>query len=213
MNKSFPFSKQRIRRSGAFTLVETALVVSIVAVIGLAVFHALANGLEVWKRSRALSADEDVAIFFDKLERDLHNSFRYQKLPFKGDGLHLTFPTIVHAPVDPKHPEWDTDEYVDLMGLVEYRFDASEQGVYRRQANYGQAMSKEFEDPRLLAGHIKGLRFRYYYINPGDEKGELVDEYEGELPSAVLVMLEFDEPTGGTRTLTRLVNLPAARQR
>ena len=207
------FSPVRRQTRKAFTLVESILVVSLIAVVGVAVYHALANGLDVWKRSRAFSSDEDVAIFFDKFERDLHNAFRYRTLPFKGEAKSITFPTIVHVPVDPKHPTWNREEYVDLMGVVEYSYDAAQESLYRRQANYGQATQGKFEEARPLAGRIHSLSFRYYYPSPGEEKGELVDEYEGELPSAVYVALEMQETTGGSRIFTRLVNIPSAGQK
>lgn len=68
----------------AFTLIEMLIVASLLSVTGLAVYHAIANGVRVWEYSRRYSSQEDAVIFFEKITADLQNAYQYSLISFDG---------------------------------------------------------------------------------------------------------------------------------
>src|SRR3989338_2632588 len=61
----------------SFTLIEMLLVTSLMAMIGLAVYHSLVNGMKIWDASTRYTAEEDVALFFDKISQDIRSATNY----------------------------------------------------------------------------------------------------------------------------------------
>ena len=113
--------------NNAFTLIEMILVVSLISLVGLASFRTIANGLSVWEQSLQIGVEEDLAIFLDKITRDLRNSYKYSLLKFDGTKRTISFPTIVHTRED-RRKNYGRLRYVDRMGKVEYYFDGCEAG-------------------------------------------------------------------------------------
>lgn len=191
------------RTKKGLTLVEVLLTVSLVAVVSLAIFHALANGLKLWQRSNAFALEEDVAIFFAKLESDLKNSFVYFPWPFEGKETRLTFPTLMILPAD-KVKTAGQLVYERQMGRVEYFWDAADETIYVRQANYGLAMKDEFFPERPVLTGVSKVRFEYYRPPSG---GENADASRALLPYWVKVSLVLKgEPQ--EQPLERIMILP-----
>ena len=51
--------------SKGFTIIETILVASIMSIIALTLYNAIANGLKVWDRAHKFLVEEDIALFLD----------------------------------------------------------------------------------------------------------------------------------------------------
>ncbi len=182
----------------AFTLIEALLVVSLISLIGLALFHTFSDGMKVWDKSKRLSLEEDIAIFWDKIGYDLQNSFAYSQLPFHGEETRLHFATRVNLLSN------DNNQSIQQIGQVEYVFDPARQAVYRRQANYGQALKNNFSTERLLVRQVHSLRFLYYYKEGTDFVFR--NKIENTIPRAVSVELEYTD-SWGQRSLKKLINL------
>ena len=182
----------------AFTLVEAVLIVSILSVIGLALFHSFSDGIKIWERSRQFFAEEDVAIFFDKIEHDLKNCFFYSQIPFEGKEERLRFATRVKA-----------FQPGEGMGSVEYYFDPFKQNIYRREANYGQALKNYFSKERLLASHLQSVRFFYYSAE--SHESNFQDQLNDVIPRAILIEVEFLDRRG-LRVLKKMINIPLGEQ-
>ena len=198
---SSPFTL--LRRSG-FTLIEILLVISLLAMIGAAVYRSFSNGLKVWDHSRKLIIEEDIAIFFEKFSDDLHNSFAYSRIPFEGREDHLKFATIVTAKADAKL-KMEEGALLSRIGQVEYYFDPGQRILYKRQANYGQALRHGSGSERPLLARINDIKFLYYF---GDSSGKLsTTKSINNVPAAVLVDVEFTDD-GNPRTMKKLVNIP-----
>src|SRR5437773_11479335 len=104
----------------SFTLVEMLLVTSLMAVIGLALFQSLANGLKVWNISTQHAMEDDAAIFFEKISGDVRDAMDYSLIKFDGSKNKISFPTIVRTLSDPRlSPQPD---YISQIGKVEYEF-------------------------------------------------------------------------------------------
>ena len=199
--KNFGFSKK------SFTLVEMLLVTSLIAVIGVAVFHSLADGLKIWEAAKVSAKEEDVALFFDKLSQDLHNATEYSLLKFDGNDDKLSFATIVRT-MDPG--ESLSPEVVSQIGRVEYEFDQVRNVLLRRQAGYGQALAKKFDPPRPLVEAVSFVKFSYYVMDAG--RVSLTDRpRDGQWPVAVFVQVGFPAAGQGDQinTMSKTISIPS----
>ena len=180
------FRKRYSRRS--FTLIEVLLVVSLLSVISLAVYHTLNNGIKVWQRANRVVLEADIAIFFEKISQELANSIFFTPIPFSGKSTRLNFAAVIKTPPDARL-DLPKDRYVQQPGRVEYFFDQG--NLYRRQANYSQALKGRFNESRILIKGLKGVKFSYFYSGKDDAK--LYKEANNIIPAAVAVDLEFGE--------------------
>jgi len=193
----------RSRRS--FTVAEMTLVVSLVAMIGLAVNQAVVNGVKLWGFTRHLSVEEDIFIFLDRLGLDLRNAFHFSLIVFDGAEAKLVFPTVVRIRQD-RMMAGQQDDYCEQLGRVEYVFDKSQGVIIRRQANYSQALQAKFGAERVLASSVEELNFSYLYATGEELVWE--DEGRGRLPVAVRVEVKFKEYNGDDREFARLLDIP-----
>ena len=181
------------------------LVVSIMAMIGLAVNQSVVNGMKLWEFNRQLTVEEDVFIFLDRLGLDLRNAFHFSQFAFNGTEVKVVFPTVVRTRQD-RMITGDPDDYCEQIGRVEYVFDKAKQSVTRRQANYSQALQSKFGPERVLAAPVEGLKFSYLY--PVGQEWGWEEEARGHLPVAMRVEIKIKEHSGETRVLSRLLTLP-----
>ncbi len=201
----FPAAAGRSTQTRGFTLIEVLLVSSLISMIGLALFQALANGIDIWKRADRFATEEDVAIFLEKLTRDLRNGFNYALLDFNGKSTEIIIPTLVQTKIAMSSGAVSVSSTTHL-GLVKYSFRKNEQRIVRLQANYGKALRGKFEKEREVAKHIQSLTFSYF-LKEGESFKKLKAQ-KGVLPQSVLVELDFKEDTGGVRRITRLIDVP-----
>jgi len=188
-----------------FTLIEILLAVALTAMIGIAVYRALASGIMVWQYSSRVDNQSDAAIFLEQLTADLKNAFVFSKIKFTGGEHRMAFATIVHLRQDRRRTA-DPDEYLEQIGQVEYTFDVAKREIVRRSANYGQALKKTFAPGRVLVKDIRDLNFRYYYRTRG--KLETRADIDSDLPQAIEVTLDFGNSHGKQQQLKRLIVLP-----
>jgi len=185
------------------TFIEITLVISLIALISLALYKAFSNGLRVWEKSRELIVEEDIAIFFDKFAQDLRNTYVYSTQYFLGDISRVSFPAFVWQK-QMNRPGRDSD-YKDQMGQVEYFLDITRKSIVRRSANYSQAQMGSFEAEQLLVTPVESLQLRYYYLT---EDGEMFSEQVLEtVPSGIEVSVVVDDQRG-KRELKRYFNIP-----
>ena len=173
----------------AFTLIEILLVLSLLSMISIAVFRTLANGLKIWDKRSKSAMQEDVLIFFEKINVDLQNTVTYSKIPFEGKRQRISFASVIKIPVDERIRS-EKDEYTDQIGRVEYDFDKSQKALYRRQANYSQALKNKFGPKRLLVQGLSSVEFVYGY-KKGNSYFLFEEAQEGGIPAMIRVKLHF----------------------
>lgn len=194
---------RRLSKSG-LTLIETLLAVALVTMVGLALYHSFSMGVNVWDRSQQVNIEEDVAIFFDKLSFDLYNSFLFSQIKFEGNEFRFAFPTIVYTRAD-RGLRLEPDAYIDQVGKVEYYYDFNDDVLYRREANYSQAIKERWGEPRALIKSVSRIKFRYYFMTDTEEisSSEILDV----LPTGVEIEVEFTD-SRGTRVMKKFVDIP-----
>ncbi len=192
-------------RSKSFTLVEILLVSSLMAVLGVAVFGAFANGLKLWAKATRLNREAEVAVFLDKMGEDLRSTVAISGISFKGIGEQVSFPAVVMTLADP-HSSRTSEGLIDQIGAVQYRFDVAEHTILRRQANYAQAIKGRWAKEEIpVASGITALDF-YYEVST--DKGFLFkSEIDGAIPSGIMVEVHFSDDSGDHR-LRRYLPIP-----
>ncbi|MBZ0165683.1 MAG: type II secretion system protein GspJ [Candidatus Omnitrophica bacterium] len=193
-----------LRNKSGLTFVEVILAAALTTMVGVTIYQSLAMGIGVWQRSQQLNLEEDVVIFLDKLSYDLYNSFLFSQIKFEGNEFRIAFPTMVYTPAD-RRLNLGADVYVEQIGKVEYYYDLGEDKVYRRQANYSQALRERYTDPQELVAGVDNLRFRFYFLTESDElsSSEILDV----LPTGVEITVEFSDAKG-KRTMRKFIDIP-----
>jgi len=197
-----PEYNRRINRG--FTLTEILLVAVMLSVIGLAVYNAFNNGIKIWKRIVRNVIEEDVSIFFEKISRDLKNSFEYTGIKFEGLPQRIAFATLI-VPRESKNSKYE-------IGYVAYFEDSMDKSINRQQQNYSQLYQDINPMPLKVVSNIKNLTFEYYYYDPNRDKASWESSWEDEenLPLAVRVKVEFYEDNR-EKTLVKSISIPACK--
>lgn len=199
--------RRKLRALRAFTLVELLLVTALLSATSLAVYHAIADGIRVWQYSRRFSAEEDVAVFLEKLAEDLQNTYAYSLIKFDGKPDKIIIPTMIRAAADTgRKKDRNTGDLTEQMGAVQYFLQSGKKTIFRRQAVYGQALKEKFSEARALAAPVARLQFSYIFYKDGEMKVDRT--VKGSIPVSVLVDVEFVEVTGKARRIRRLINIP-----
>ena len=192
-------------RAAGFTLIELLMVVSLVAMIGMAIYGQFSSGVKVIEKITQPNADEDINIFFEKLSRDLQNAFLYSEIPFEGDKSRFSFASIVRA-----DPKLGGDE---AIGRVSYFYDSSKKALSRRQENVSQVKQSKEGDSTPLLNHALSLSIQYYKYEPSESNYLWKEEWAAEpdkkaLPIAVRLEFEFEDAHGNRQRLTKTVSVP-----
>ncbi len=193
-----------MKRRKGFTFVEVLLVISLMAIVLVAVFQAMAMGITLWDRITNAFQEEDTILFFEKLTRDLRNSFRYSSFDyFQGDESELGMATLVRTFIREKK---NTEvSYIDGIGMVTYFWDPVKHIITRRERNYNQILKEKDGKEDALVSNVLSLRYKYFVKTQFGY--EWKTKLKGIIPASVMVIVETI--TKGKRSvLTRVINIP-----
>jgi prepilin-type N-terminal cleavage/methylation domain-containing protein len=193
------YMKKRAHRRRAFTLVEVVIVTAMVAIISLAIYSTLNNGLRIWKRVNESLPEEDIAIFMEKFAVDARNSFISKDMLFHGTKESMAIPSVVVTP-------WVKGR---TIGQVVYSFDSSTKSVMRRVRDF----SHVYRDEEGIIGgqiiHIRSAEMRYYSYDEEKKLYQWISEWQAEnMPLAARITIVTDEQI--PQTITRTVSFYAA---
>ncbi len=189
-----------------FTLIEILIVVSLFSLISIAIYSSVVSGLNVWNRIRTKIIEEDIALFFDKISLDLHNSYFYSKIKPEGSRHSISFPCRVWVPADSKLG-LPSGHYLRQLGKVEYFFDKEKHLLIKKIANYSQALKGDYGFTKILLDNIVDVYFRYFYFRDNKEIETYTIE-NGSLPFRVKIYVVVSLPCGEKRTISRYVDVP-----
>lgn len=186
------------------TLMEILIVVSLIGMVSIAIYTSLSLGAKVWKRSQSALIEQDLALFFDRITRDLHRTFYFASLPPEGGMHHFSFPSVVEVIPDKQRKDMPTG-YTDEIGKVEYRYDSFRKTIIRKQARYASAVNGQFDTTRVLAGPVESFQIRYIYlVESGEETSDTVLQ---TMPASIEIRVEFSD-SYGRREITKFVDIP-----
>lgn len=194
------------RRAQGFTLIEVLLAASLASVVGIAVYANLASGINMMRRVVETSPEEDLAIFFEKFERELQNSFHYKEIQFKGDPETFSFASRIIS-----DPLLGGDEGI---GRIAYYFNSSEKGIGRLEQNIHEVFDEREGSERTVLRDVSDLMFEY--LGYDDTRSAYVwaevwdpVERKGALPTAIKIKFIRKTETGSS-VVTHHVLIPSA---
>jgi len=190
------------------TLVETLVVVSVLAVVALAVFSTMSGGFSLWERVLKLDSDEDIRIVFEKMTVDLGRMVRFSMLEFRGTERELSFPVISESVQVPGQPAAGK-----AVSYVSYYLDTRKSGIVRKECSFSDAVKGEGGTTRDLLKDAYRLDFKYLCRSavPGglSERSEIKD---GIVPEFIRVTLIVKSPDRRLRSVSELIEVPIVKK-
>ena len=184
-----------------FTLIEMLIVTMLFAVISLAIYGAINNGIKVWLRINQAVVEEDIAIFFDKFAADLRNSLEFSQVNFLGSVEEVEFAALTDSQRLGKK----------TLGKIIYAYDPQAKILSRKVRDFAHLFEDKDGPVRQMLRDLKSLQFSYYLYD-GEKKEYLWQDelVNAGLPLAVRIKLELEHGTQAN-IFTRTVNIPVAR--
>jgi prepilin-type N-terminal cleavage/methylation domain-containing protein len=190
--------KMSKKKQKGFTFIELILVVSMMAMIGFAVYGAFSLGIGVFRATSKEKPFNDLAVFYEKFSMDIRNILFTTEIDFKGFPDKLFF--YVNDPgyiIFPKEPE--IGEKPKTIKKVEY--EILEDGrMLRKVYEYGSSepylVSTALEDSR-------GIKFEYFE----EDKKEFIDS-AGFVPAAIRV--SSDDGVSENQFTSRIFEIPVS---
>ena len=182
-------------------MIELLLVVTLLAMVSMAMYGVLNNGLRIWQKITRQLPQEDAVIFLDKFSRDLRNGVNSASINFSGREEELSLPTLVKS----------TRLQNTTVGQVTYSYDPQAELLTRQQDDYSQVYSGSSQGSLTQSlTNIKSLKFQYYVFKEDDGIYFWQDTWQKSgMPPAVKVELEIGDGDQ-TRKFIQSVFIPIA---
>ncbi len=189
------------------------IVAMILSTVGIVLYSAFSNGLNIWQRINQEMVIEDVNIFFDKISSELRGSFQFSDLPLRGRTGELTFPAIVHV-------RDHRGKLKEEIGAVHYSFDPKSGAIDRQQKSYSEIYLDKDTGKQAMIDHVSSLEFQYYYYDLEQEEYSWVESWQDEdeslgikakkiLPVAVRITVGIIGQEKKERRITKTVWIPS----
>lgn len=196
------------------TFVEVLITCFMVALIGIAVYSCLINGLKAWARVQQKLPEEDVAIFFDKFFNDVSNSFQYPRMGFIGNQTSFGFPAII---IQSEQSGQNADVPNRAVGRCAYNFNAAQGCLEKAQETYSDFSENKAPHFFCILSDVEAFVFSYYFYDNEKEEFAWSSEWpppEGKPQDANMplacraqITLGYGKKTYG---YTKVVSLPLA---
>lgn len=203
-------SEKKIQEGG-FTFIELLIVTALAALVGITLYSTILNGVKIWERMDTAASVEDANIFFEKISRELRNTFKFKNVSFYGKGDEMAF-AIISRP-DP------LSEGRQEIGRVRYVFDRPRHVMRREYQNYSQICEEKEGSLSEVMEHVRSVEFSYYAYDLKGKEYLWVEQWEAMgktlgleeddmLPVAVRIKVGIVSDTG-PEVLTRTVSIPS----
>jgi hypothetical protein len=184
------------------TLIELLVAVSLLTLVGMALFAVFSCGLRALVKAEAQPVSAGTTLLFlETMERDVRSAMTFEPLAFAGQGGGVGFPALVEDAVGEKSA-W-------RPGFIRYRFDAEKRQLIREVFTFSQAVRKaDGTGHKMILAGVDGVAFRYagnYAAeNPAwDIAWNSVDSF----PEKIRVELTFGSGSE-KRLLSRMISVP-----
>jgi prepilin-type N-terminal cleavage/methylation domain-containing protein len=191
-------------RSG-LTLIEMLMVISLIALVGMAVYGIFSSGINVMRLVTRPVSEENLNIFFEKLARDLQNSFNYTGISFEGENDKFSFAAKINA-----KPELGGERGI---GRVTYFYDSGRDAISRREEDLNLVFEESFSKPAAQFGSVLEAKFLYFAQDPATKQYLWKDDWvqidsKKKLPLAVRVEFEYKDENG-RHSISKTIPIPA----
>jgi len=188
------------KNKNGFTLIELIIVSMTMAIVALAVYSTLSNGLKIWQRMDHERQEEDSGIFFEKFTSDLRNGIQYKGIGFSGNEDEFELPTLV------------TSQRLKsrTVGKVRYSYDQDKRIIKRYLMDFSDIYDSGSGAAQELLPNVRSLKFQYYVYEAGGKEYLWQDEWAGpEMPLAIRVELEIGRDDKVSK-FAKTVEIPAS---
>jgi hypothetical protein len=177
----------------------------LVAIIAVAIYGMLSNGIKVWERVSGKSSAIDVNIFVDRIGMDLKNCLYFNNIEFSGTSTSLEFPAVIAQTAR-------ENQNPSPISRINYSYDSDSQTVQRGSVDC--LLSAQQPDSRVMVEGVQDLDFAYYFFDKEKNLFFWVPQWPpegviqtGAYPLAVRISLEI--PAGDTvERLVKTISLP-----
>ena len=180
-----------MKRDRAFTLIEVLISSAIISLVAIGIYSAFASGISVWKRSNESRAYERKIIrFFDRLTRELRNTFKISSIAFEGTGDSVAFPALIESITDEGEQRFE-------IGKISYSLN-EDNTLCKQKEMYSELFQEEREvECEELIKEVFELKFSYCFLDniTGEYKwkDEWVEGQQDSIPKAVKIELLLEE--------------------
>jgi len=158
----------------SFTLVELLIVTAISGAIGAAILGVFSAGVNVYKKVRVYENGRlNTFLAMEKMERDLHNTFLFNAIPFLGGKNSISFFGLVGG----------------SCGRISYAFDSSQGYIIKTQIPYPGVSEMAKLSDVMPAGN---LSFSYCYYDSVNKNYLWKESWQDavNLPFAVKISIQ-----------------------
>ncbi|MFH1678016.1 MAG: type II secretion system protein GspJ [Candidatus Omnitrophota bacterium] len=190
------------RSKNGFTFIEMVIVMSMFSLIGMTIYITLSNGIKIWQRLNQTAAQEDINIFFDRISRELGNTFEFSAVSFQGGEDRISFVNLLSAS--------GLNQEEAGIGEVSYTYNKTNRYLTREERDYSQIYKGDSGDVKELLKDIDSLGFSYYFYDEEEKEYYWQEQWQGkDFPLAVKIELEFAYGRQ-LRKIVRTVDIPVA---
>ena len=194
-----------MRKTRSFTLVEMLIVLSMVSLIGIAIYGTLSNGVRIYKRLSQAEGQEGIAVFLDRFAYELRNTFPDNAIIFQGEERLLSFATRV-ATAGSSLPQENT------IGQVSYSYNKKDKQLEKITRNYSQLYKDRRTIEKELLSGINSFKFCYYSYDQSRQEYIWQERWhQTGIPLAVRIELEYIQDDDSL-VFTKTINIPIAPQ-
>lgn len=181
---------------------EVLMVSVLLPIVAFAIFSNFSSALRLWQTIGTPDPNEDRSLFFQKVERDLEQSFRMKDLPFWGDSEKFALPTLIEAPAALGGPR--------AIGKAVYKYDAAQQTLTREAFNVHDLAREKTGTKTRLFGGIAAFKATYLVWDREAKKYfwlEEVDANSKVFPAAIKFEMELRSVLG-SEPVARIFYVP-----
>lgn len=154
------------KKQGGYTFIELLIAVTIISLLGGAVYSTFIQGGKLWLRANREDPEIIVGIFFEKVAFDLRNAFQYSSMPFIGKGAETVFFSVLEPEVTNSGLPAQTAR---IPTRVRYVYNEKAKTIEREMRNYDRMLYSEtaFQDvAKTVLDHISRYQVLYYEVDP-----------------------------------------------
>lgn len=170
-----------IRNAKGFTLIESLVVVSILAMITLAVYASLSAGSGIWIRVNKSAGERVLFLSWEKMQKDIRNTFNFEAIGFTGKKKEISFPGLVS--IRDKGGKLHQE-----VGRIRYYYDDKCRCLCLSRIAYADLLKNAEAKCQKEIERVKDVAFEYYnpHTGTGRDKGLWISDWEqGGRPPAV----------------------------
>jgi len=151
----------RLDRIKGFLLVELLVVMALSPIVFFSVYSSFSAGIRIWSTVSQKTPEEDVNIFYYKIQHDLENMRRYALVPFDGDKQEFLFISSIDARVELGGKRG--------IGQVRYFYDDTSKTLNREVKDFSQMYTDATGFTTVLLKEVTLFEMSYLFFNPTEK--------------------------------------------